>query len=152
MDAIVAGMSTMAIVNHGRAGDTTDVYDENDSRLRGDRLADYLRSPLQESLRSVPGVGRVSERMMIQAGVTNTYQLIGKFLEFRATGDSPQQHCNKFWRWLEAHGTSPAHRSTVTHALAEKLNIFMPGMYTLTRTVRVPPAVAENAAPGSGSE
>lgn len=131
----------MAVADKNERG-----YQAGDSRLKGDRLKDFLRAPIQEDLRSFPFVGRVSKNMMIKAGVTNTYQLIGKFLELRATGDTPQQHCDKFWHWLEEHGTSAAHRSSLTHAMAEKLNILCPGMFPAELKATV--VVAENVLKG----
>lgn len=104
-------------------------YKQGDSRLRGDRAADYLRAPVAEDVRTVPGVGRMSARVLKKAGVDNTYQLFAIFMAMREKGDTSQKHCDKFWHWLEQHGTSAAHRSTVVHAVAEKLNTFMPGFY-----------------------
>jgi hypothetical protein len=104
-------------------------YKQSDSRLRGDRAADYLRAPVEEDVRSVPGVGKVSARTLKKAGIDNTYQLFAVFMAMRQKGDTSQKHCDKFWNWLEQHGTSAAHRSTVVHAVAEKLNTFMPGFY-----------------------
>ena len=56
----------------------------------------------------------------------NTHQLIGKFLSLKT--ENVQDHMDAFYAWLADTGVS-AHRNNVTLALAEKCDIFIPGIY-----------------------
>ncbi|CAM9355910.1 unnamed protein product, partial [Ectocarpus fasciculatus] len=65
--------------------------------------------------------------------VTNTYQLIGKFLALRGPDQTDHEvrvdsveHCDKFWYWLQAKGIN-SNRSGIVNAIAEKVNTWIPG-------------------------
>lgn len=62
----------------------SDGYDPQKSRIAEDRLADFLRAPLTGDLLEVPGIGSAAISKLASGDeedrVTNTYQLIGKFL------------------------------------------------------------------------
>ncbi|CAN0415243.1 unnamed protein product, partial [Hapterophycus canaliculatus] len=63
--------------------------------------------------------------------VTNTYQLIGKFLALRGPDKTDfkvdsMEHCDKFWYWLKSKGIH-ACRSMIVYAIAEKVNTWIPG-------------------------
>ena len=102
-------------------------YDPSLSRLKEETLVAFLRAPIHLDLKSVPGVGKVGKRQLINHGVTNTFNLIGKFLSLRADEDTPQEHCDKFWRWIDTAGISVAHRDMVVQAIAEKVDTMIPG-------------------------
>lgn len=62
-----------------------DGYDPQKSRVAEDTLADFLRAPLTGDLTEVPGIGKAAvaklgESEEKEEAVTNTFQLIGKFL------------------------------------------------------------------------
>ena len=63
-----------------------DGYDPQKSRVAEDTLADFLRAPLTGDLTVVPGIGKAAVTKLSDAAgdgdeaVTNTFQLIGKFL------------------------------------------------------------------------
>ena len=63
-----------------------DGYDPQKSRVAEDTLADFLRAPLTGDLTEVPGIGKAAVTKLSEASedgneaVTNTFQLIGKFL------------------------------------------------------------------------
>jgi hypothetical protein len=64
----------------------SDGYDPQKSRVAEDTLADFLRAPLTGDLTEVPGIGKAAVTKLGAEGedgeeaVTNTFQLIGKFL------------------------------------------------------------------------
>ncbi len=99
---------------------------KEDSRLTEMQLQEYLRAPVRMSLRTVPCLGEMSSRLLQLAGITNTPQLFGKFLDLRAAEDTWEEHCTKFWHFLEQHGISASHRSTIVHAVSEKVALTMP--------------------------
>ena len=43
---------------------------------------------------------------------------------------SSKQHCDAMWYWLKEKGVS-SHRAGIVHALAERLQVFLPGIYEL---------------------
>lgn len=65
---------------------------------------------------------------MIAAGVTTTYQLLGKFLSMRAKGMRTQEHCDLFVQWLDDIGVA-GQKHSITLCLAEKANQTMPGIF-----------------------
>ncbi len=62
----------------------SDGYDPQKSRVAEDTLADFLRAPLTGDLTEVPGIGNAAVGKLAEGDenekVTNTFQLIGKFL------------------------------------------------------------------------
>lgn len=109
-------------------------YDPQRSRVSDDRMADFLRSPVDPDLLSVPGIGpRAVELLKSNANqmfaVHTTHQLIGLFLTLRDRAEmTTREHCDAFWAWLQAKGIN-AYRSGIVMVIAEKANTFMPGMY-----------------------
>jgi len=56
-----------------------------------EKVAGFVREPLQLSLMSVPGVDAQVEKILNSKRITNTHQLIGQFLLFHANNVDPQQ-------------------------------------------------------------
>ena len=109
-----------------------DGFDPTKSQVADDKLAEFLDAALEEDITSVPGVGpAAAEKLAAGDGddqVTTTYQLIAKFLYFRGAGVSCAEQCDAMWYWLQAKGVS-SHRAGIVHAIAEKVNTMIPGMY-----------------------
>ena len=65
----------------------SDGYDPQKSRVAEDTLADFLRAPLTGDLNEVPGIGPAAIGKLAAGSadekVTNTFQLIGKFLQLK---------------------------------------------------------------------
>ena len=90
-------------------------------------------------LTEVPGIGPAAAKTL-KAGndydpepITNTYQLIGKFLMLKGPDDDEDkvesvEHVEKFWHWLKNRGIS-SYRSGIVRSIAEKVDHFMPGIY-----------------------
>jgi len=107
------------------------------TKVNEDKLADWLRSPITGNLQEVPGIGEKTEQLLAAGEgderVTNTYQLVGKFLQLKgpsteARGVGVVEHCDKFYFWLQEKGIN-AGRNNIILALAEKCEVFMPGIY-----------------------
>ncbi|CEG44843.1 hypothetical protein L914_07744 [Plasmopara halstedii] len=117
-----------------------DGYDPQKSRVAEDTLADFLRAPLTGDLTEVPGIGKAAVTKLAGSddgteAVTNTFQLIGKFLLLKANSDDDGDdvidcaaHCDAFWFWLKSKGIT-AYRSGIVMAIAEKVNTMLPGIY-----------------------
>lgn len=60
--------------------------------------------------------------------MTSTYALIGKYLTLKGADVGPVQHCDMFWYWLRDAGVN-SHRSGIVQAVAEKMDMMMPGIY-----------------------
>ena len=100
-------------------------------------MTNFTRLTLAGDITEVPGIGPAA-KLKLASGegddkVTNTYQLIGKFLSLKGpdTEDNKvesMEHCEKFWFWLQEKGIT-AHRSAIVKALAMKVNGLLPGVY-----------------------
>lgn len=60
------------------------------------------------------------------AGITNTYQLIGKYLSLKASG--VKHHQDAMYVWLKSIGVNSG-RNNIILALAEKCDVFMHDLY-----------------------
>ena len=101
-------------------------------------MADFLRGTIDGNIEGVPGIGPAAAKKLADADddderVTNTWQLIGKFLMLKGPDEDghkveSNEHMQKFWHWLAEKGIS-SHRSAIVRAIAEKMNGMMPGIY-----------------------
>jgi hypothetical protein len=113
-----------------------ELYDPEKSRISEDALADFLRSTLTGDLTEVPGISRCAIRKLAAGDekITNTFQLIGKFLLLKTNiGKTDEiinskQHCDEFFNWLKLKGIQ-SYRSDIVMCIAEKTNTMVPGMY-----------------------
>lgn len=96
-----------------------------------------VRGTVSGDVTEVPGIGPAAAKKLAcgegDEKVTNTYQLIGKFLMLKGPDDAENkvesmEHCEKFWYWLQDKGIS-AHRSAIVKAVACKVNGLFPGVY-----------------------
>ncbi|EED87992.1 predicted protein [Thalassiosira pseudonana CCMP1335] len=100
-------------------------------------MMDFIRGSVTGDITEVPGIGPAAAKKLAnvegEEGITNTYQLIGKFLMLKGPDTDTNkvesfEHCEKFWYWLQAMGIS-AHRSAIVKAIAQKVNGLLPGVY-----------------------
>lgn len=105
-------------------------YDPNKSQVSGETLADFLRMPIESDLKTVPGIGPAGVKLLAKQGIKTTHQLIGKFLSFKGIDTTVQEHCDDFWDFLCHDVGIKAHRSGIVQAIAERVNILIPGTYT----------------------
>ena len=96
---------------------------ESDDGNDGNELSNWINSLVTGELKDVPGVKQKIKRIMLQNGVSNTWQLIGKFLSFKGPEVSIVDNCEKFLQWLTEIGVSQGHRTRIVYALMEKLNV-----------------------------
>jgi len=86
----------------------------------------------------VPGIGDKAIKALAEDShpenrITNTFQLIGKFLMLKGPDNAYEQvdvvdHMDKFWDFLQSKGID-AFRSGIVQCIAEKANILIPGLY-----------------------
>ena len=109
-------------------------YHPNKSKLSVDKLADYLRAPVQDHITSgvAIGVGPETIQAFAKEGINSGFQLHAKFLSFRDPGMDPKVHVESFYQWLCLAQPSPNHRAGLTHAVAEKCNLMYPGIYDVS--------------------
>lgn len=107
-------------------------YNPGKTRIQEDTLATFLRQPVSEDLQTVPGIGPANAKLLAGGeggdAVETVHQLIGKFLALKGPGVTPVEHCDAFWYWLQARGVN-AGRNNIVLAIAEKVEVFMPGLY-----------------------
>lgn len=113
-------------------------YDPKRSRVSDDKMNEFMRQTITGDLTEVPGIGPAAVVKLAQSDVdgdvvTNTFQLIGKFLMLKGPdrGDDKvgtREHMEKFWYWLQEKGIS-SHRSGIVRCIAERMNAMMPGIY-----------------------
>lgn len=108
-------------------------FDASKSRVNEDVLGEFLATPVMEDLTTVPGIGPAAVKLLGKAmegdqPIETTYQLLGKFLSLKGKGVTQQEHCDAMWFYLKERGLD-AHRAGIVHSIAEKLNLFIPGLY-----------------------
>ena len=106
--------------------------------VNDDTMMDFIRGSVTGEITEVPGIGPAAAKKLangenVDEKVTNTYQLIGKFLMLKGPDIDDNkvesmEHCEKFWYWLQDKGIS-AHRSAIVKAIALKVNGLLPGVY-----------------------
>ncbi len=104
-------------------------FDPSQSRVSEDALAAFLKAPISGDLEEVPGVGEVTRNIFVEEGVTNTFQLIAKFLSFMSKDAGCATHCQLFYNWLQSVHTPPKYRAGIVVAVAEKVSLWLPGAY-----------------------
>lgn len=104
-------------------------FDVNRSRIGQDKLSEFLAAPLPDKLIDVPGIGKATVTSLANFDIYNPRQLLGCFLRVCGEGMNSEQRCNAFWFYLKAMGVPGGTRSTIVHAIAEKVNIMIPGTY-----------------------
>lgn len=98
------------------------------SQLTEDKLAEFLTSPVDLDVTTVPGVGKVAREKLAAEGVETTHQLLGVFLRFKGADTTIQENCDQFYSFLKDCGIS-SHVGPITLAVAEKVNILIPGSF-----------------------
>ena len=97
--------------------------------IEPDRLSEWLSTPVNDDLCIIPGIGEATANILIKAGYTTPYKLIGKYLSFRSDGINTQEHCDMFYHFLGDLGVRGAYRAVITRAIAEKMNLLIPGIF-----------------------
>jgi hypothetical protein len=90
-----------------------------------DYFAEWLRGKITGDLEEIPGIGPSNKAILEKAGVSNTYQLIGKYLSFKK-GDIKEQQ-DAMYEWLLQIKVNRG-RNQIILALSEKCDILMPAM------------------------
>jgi hypothetical protein len=95
----------------------------------------WKNADVNGDLKQVPGIGAAAVDKLGAADVeeneriTNTHQLIGKYLLLKGPGDVTFSELNqKFWYFLKAKGIT-AHRSAIVLAISDKVSAFFPGFH-----------------------
>lgn len=102
------------------------VFDILQSRVSEDALAEFLAKPIDKDLTSVPGIGPANMAHLNDNDIFTTHQLIGVYL----VGMNGYGNClDEFWKVLNDYGIK-SYRTGIVHAVAEKVNIMIPGTFT----------------------
>jgi len=102
-------------------------------------MQNFLKGKVSGDITDIPGIGPAAAKKLAKGDshdemITNTFQLIGKFLMFKGPDDGEdnnvgtREHLDKFWYFLQEKEIS-SHRSGIVKAIAEKVNQMMPGIY-----------------------
>lgn len=110
-----------------------DGYDPKKSKVSDDRMEQWRTESVSGNLSDVPGIGPATIGKLAEDGITNTYQLFGKYLMLKGPDSEEHQvecieHNEKFWHYLKSLKIS-SHRSAIVKAVAEKAAGFFPGIY-----------------------
>lgn len=98
------------------------------TRVTERALGDFISSPIDDDLTSVPCIGTATALKLKDAGVHSTTQLIGCFLTYKHPSLSVQEHCDAFYTFLRKAGVT-ATAAAVTLCIAEKANVMIPGIF-----------------------
>mmetsp|Transcript_12071 Transcript_12071/g.28759 ORF Transcript_12071/g.28759 Transcript_12071/m.28759 type:complete len:115 (+) Transcript_12071:244-588(+) len=104
-------------------------YDPSKTEASTKGIAEFVGSEIVEDITSVPGVGPAAKTALAAAGVTTTYQLVGKFLQCRGEGSTTRQHCDAFYFWLKDAGITGGWPHAITRAIAQQCHAWMDGIY-----------------------
>jgi len=74
-------------------------YDPKKTNINEDKLADWLRDKITGDLEEVPGIGPANKALLEGVSITNTFQLIGKYLTFKE--GTVQNHQDSMYAWLK---------------------------------------------------
>jgi hypothetical protein len=105
-------------------------------------MDEFLQVNITGNLLEVPGIGPAAVKALAKSDneddrITNTYQLIGRYLMLKGPDRSAtdkvesMEHNNKFWYYLKSRGIA-AHRSGIVQCIARKCGTFMAGIYDPT--------------------
>jgi hypothetical protein len=110
-------------------------YDPTKSKVSNNTMEVWKNADVKGDLKQVPGIGAAAVDKLGAADVeeneriTNTHQLIGKYLMLKGPGDVTFSELNqKFWYFLKAKGIT-AHRSAIVLAISDKVSAFFPGFH-----------------------
>jgi len=113
-------------------------YDPKRSRVSDETMNIFQKGKITGDLTDIPGIGPAAVKKLRaiepeEEKITNTFQLIGKFLMLKGPNDDEhkvetREHLDKFWYFLSDINIS-SHRSGIVKAIAEKVNQMMPGIY-----------------------
>lgn len=99
------------------------------SRVSDSLLVNFLRAPITGNLLEIPGVGEVPERKLKNAGISTTFQLIGKYLMLKEKGVNSIEHANRFYDFLKDIGIPSCYGAGIVHCISEKMNIIFIEIY-----------------------
>ena len=101
------------------------------SYIQKGKRADWLAAPMTGTLKVVPGIADGMESKLREQGITSVFQLIGEFLKCKGEGVGSIEHCERFYMYLSSVGVGGSSRPTIVLALAEKMNIMIPGFFDM---------------------
>jgi hypothetical protein len=110
-------------------------FNPNKSKVSNDTMEHWKNSTITGDLRQIPGIGPAAVEKLKAESITNTFQLVGKYLFMKGPDEEslkyPAVHNDKFWFWLKNIGIV-SHRSAIVVALGEKMSQTFPGIYDPT--------------------
>ncbi len=95
-------------------------------------LASFISSDLEFSLETIPGVGKITSQKLKDAGIYNSFALIGKFLTLYTVDESgehplPKKVPELFIEFLLSIGVDKKNSKFIARAVTEKVLVMMPG-------------------------
>ncbi|CAN0067736.1 unnamed protein product, partial [Ectocarpus sp. 8 AP-2014] len=95
-------------------------------------LAGFIRAPITGVLTEVPFISGKTVETLARGSepITNTHQLIGKFLALSPQRPNCVEHCDRFYKWLLGKNITGALVNNIVEAIAEKVEVMMTGVYT----------------------
>ena len=104
-------------------------YDREKSRVKDEKLAEFLTNDLGEDLTCVPGVGPKTVQLLNDDGIETSFQLLAKFMSFRSKGATEDAVCEAMYQYLAGLGVS-GYRSGITTCLHEKASVILPEFFS----------------------
>lgn len=122
--------------NSNRQKEAT-AYDPSLTSTSPEDLELWLKSEITDDLSRVPGVGFDTNQERLKEGtnqeegmksISSTFQLLGSYLFLREKGMDNVANAEAFNQYLSKKGIT-SHRNCITQAVAEKINVLIPGTY-----------------------
>lgn len=107
-------------------------YDPNKSQLNPYRIEEFLQAPICGDLLEVPGISPAAVKALKDAGISSTYQLMGRFFSIKSAGVQSVELCDSFYYFLTDIGIRNNSRNSIVKSIAMKADVFFPGIYDET--------------------
>jgi hypothetical protein len=111
-----------------------DGYDPRKSKVSDDAMNFWIHSGVTGKLQEVPGIGAAAMKKLADhedefERITNTHQLLGKYLQLYGPGKVSIVELNKkFFHFLKERGVT-SHRNTIVLAVSKKVPPCFPGFH-----------------------
>ncbi|CAM9234430.1 unnamed protein product, partial [Ectocarpus sp. 13 AM-2016] len=94
-------------------------------------LVGFIRTRISGDLTEVPYISGQTVEVLARGSepITNTHQLIGKFLALSPQRPNCVEHCDRFYKWLLGKKIAGTLVNNIVEAIAEKVEVMMPGVY-----------------------
>jgi hypothetical protein len=94
-----------------------------------DKNSFFSYYPVTGDILLVPGITEAEAKILEENGISNTFNLFGKYMSFKGIDTSIRAHHDLFLDWLKSTNIPADTCMTIMTAIAEKCSTMIPGLY-----------------------